>query len=96
MAAPNRYWLCRPGARGHRWDYDVEIDYPGRKDALWRYHESARCERCGTIRHTFYDVYYQQLRREYIYPEGYSEAWDDQPTREQLVRYKLKYRGRDS
>lgn len=73
------YEKCRTW--GHAWEDFIPH---GKRPSDWGSRFSLRCERCHTERHDVIDALGRLSTRHYDYPEDYSMAKDETPTREAL------------
>jgi hypothetical protein len=85
------YERCRTW--GHAWEDFVPF---GKRPQGWGMRFSLRCIRCTTERHDLIDTLGQLSSRQYVYPDDYSLAKDETPTRAELRLDLLrKMRGSD-
>lgn len=66
---------------GHAWEDFIPN---GKRPTGWGSKFSLRCARCAAERHDTIDSLGRVGTRHYVYPDGYSLAADETPTREQL------------
>lgn len=81
------YKVCRRSLLGHDWEFvDIPFQRPLSGPRVWRYRLSKRCARCGTICHLTIDVYGEVAQRQYVYPEGYRYAPEEEPPTSEDLR----------